>query len=58
MNRWSIVCRTRLAAQGYRFDALVDTIITSPQFLNKRTPTSGPEQELHSSLQLPSKKGE
>ena len=26
----------RLAADGYRFDDLVDTIVTSPQFLNKR----------------------
>ena len=27
---------TRLAANGYRFTPLVDTIVTSPQFLNKR----------------------
>jgi hypothetical protein len=27
---------TRLAANGYRFDSLVDTIVTSPQFLNRR----------------------
>ena len=26
---------TRLAEQNYRFDALVETIVTSPQFLNK-----------------------
>jgi hypothetical protein len=26
----------RLAAQQYRFDSLVETIVTSPQFLNKR----------------------
>ena len=26
----------RLAANGYRFDSLVETIVTSPQFLNKR----------------------
>ncbi len=28
--------RTRLEANGYRFANLVDTIVTSPQFLNKR----------------------
>ena len=28
----------RLAANGYRFSALVETIVTSPQFLKKRTP--------------------
>jgi hypothetical protein len=27
----------KLAANGYRFSALVDTIVTSPQFLKKRT---------------------
>ena len=27
-----------LAANGYRFDSLVETIVTSPQFLNKRNP--------------------
>ena len=30
--------QTRLAANGYRFDELVDAIVTSPQFLNKRNP--------------------
>jgi hypothetical protein len=28
----------KLAANGYRFGSLVDTIVTSPQFLKKRTP--------------------
>ena len=28
--------RQRLAADGYRFDSLVESIVTSPQFLNKR----------------------
>ena len=28
--------RARLAADGYRFHALVESIVTSPQFLNKR----------------------
>jgi hypothetical protein len=44
--------RTALAANGYRFDSLVETIVTSPQFLNRRIPASReqkPEQkaELH-----------
>jgi len=29
---------TRLAANGYQFSSLVETIVTSPQFLNKRNP--------------------
>jgi hypothetical protein len=28
--------QTNLAAQGYRFDSLVETIVMSPQFRNKR----------------------
>jgi hypothetical protein len=31
---------TRLRADEYRFDSLVETILTSPQFLNKRSPDS------------------
>jgi hypothetical protein len=27
----------RLASNGYRISALVETIVTSPQFLNRRT---------------------
>jgi hypothetical protein len=30
--------QARLAANGYRFGTLVETIVTSPQFLNKRNP--------------------
>jgi hypothetical protein len=30
--------RADLAAHGYRFSSLVETIVTSPQFLNKRVP--------------------
>jgi hypothetical protein len=30
----------RMAANGYRFDSLVATIVSSPQFLNTRTPLS------------------
>jgi hypothetical protein len=28
--------RTKLAANDYRFGTLIDTIVTSPQFLTKR----------------------
>jgi hypothetical protein len=30
--------KTQLVANGYRYNSLVETIVTSPQFLNKRTP--------------------
>ncbi len=30
--------KTKLQAEDYRFDALVETIVTSPQFLNTRVP--------------------
>jgi len=30
--------KTGLAADGYRFRALVEAIVVSPQFLNKRAP--------------------
>ena len=30
--------QSKLAANGYRFSSLVETIFTSPQFLNERTP--------------------
>lgn len=33
--------RDKLAANGYRFDGLVETIVSSPQFLNKRAPAPG-----------------
>jgi hypothetical protein len=32
--------RTQLAANGNRFRSLVETVVTSPQFLNKRRPAS------------------
>jgi hypothetical protein len=31
--------RTKLAAGGYRISTLIETIVTSPQFLNKRSPS-------------------
>ena len=30
--------RTKLAESGYRMSSLIETIVTSPQFLNRRTP--------------------
>lgn len=38
---------SQLAAKQYRFDSLVETIVTSPQFLNKRIPIEA-EPELQS----------
>ncbi|HEV3200313.1 MAG TPA: DUF1592 domain-containing protein, partial [Bryobacteraceae bacterium] len=35
----------RLAANGYRFDSLVETIVTSPQFLNRRILNSRVKQD-------------
>jgi hypothetical protein len=32
--------KTRLTASGYRFNTLLEAIVTSPQFLNKRSPDS------------------
>ncbi len=37
----------QLAANGYKFHALIETIVTSPQFLNRRVPAA-PELELQS----------
>ena len=45
MNPPSSACRAKLAANGYRFTPLVETIVTSPQFLNKRSPDSRMEQK-------------
>jgi hypothetical protein len=39
---------TRLAAKEYRFNSLVETIVTSPQFLNKRVPDLRETSELQS----------
>ncbi|HWE97691.1 MAG TPA: DUF1585 domain-containing protein, partial [Tepidisphaeraceae bacterium] len=33
------VMRDKLSADGYRFDNLIEVIVTSPQFLNKRANT-------------------
>jgi hypothetical protein len=41
--------QTNLAAQGYGFDSLIETIVLSPQFRNKRIPTSHkPETQIAS----------
>lgn len=36
----------RLSATGYHFDSIVETIVTSPQFLNKRSPESPQKSNL------------
>ena len=36
----------KLVADGYRFDSLVETIVTSPQFRNVRNPDSREKPEL------------
>jgi hypothetical protein len=43
--------QAQLAANGYRFDSLVETIVTSPQFLNKRIPVA-PAPELLQSMKV------
>jgi hypothetical protein len=37
-----------MAANGYKIDTLVETIVTSPQFLNKK----GPESTQQSTLKV------
>jgi hypothetical protein len=44
--------QTKVAAAGYRFNSLVETIVTSPQFLTKRT------QDPQAKLYTQEKKGE
>jgi hypothetical protein len=44
--------KTRLAAKDYRFSSLVETIVTSPQFLNKRI------SDLREKPELQAKKGD
>jgi hypothetical protein len=41
--------KTRLLAKEYRFDSLVETIVTSPQFLNTRIPDSRETPDLRPS---------
>ena len=41
--------KTRLLAQDYRFDSLVETIVTSPQFLNTRVSDPRETPDLRSS---------
>ena len=36
--------RTKLSGSGYRFSALVESIVTSPQFLNRRNPDSNQQK--------------
>ena len=39
--------KTRMSATGYRFGSLVETIVTSRQFLNRRRPESTQLQSAH-----------
>jgi hypothetical protein len=39
--------RAALTADRYRFDSLIETIVTSPQFLNRRIPPREQKAELH-----------
>jgi len=32
--------RTKLAGSGYKMSALIETVVSSPQFLNRRSPES------------------
>src|SRR5258706_15158425 len=51
---------TGLPADEYRFNWLVETIVTSPQFLNKRNPDSrpAPNRSSNNSRETPNKKGD
>jgi hypothetical protein len=39
--------QTKLAADGYRFDSLVESVVTSPQFLNRRISDSSQKLASH-----------
>ena len=57
MKRWSIPWRPILPAQGYRFDSMVETIVMSPQFRNKRiTSTSDSDSIQKGELACPAKR--
>ena len=43
--------RAKLAESGYRMSALIETIVTSPQFLNRRDPDSNQPSNHSSNLQ-------
>jgi len=43
--------RAKLAGSGYRMSALIETIVTSPQFLNRRNPDSSQPSNQRSNLQ-------
>jgi len=43
--------RTKLAESGYRISSLIETIVTSPQFLNRRNPDSSQPSNQRSNLQ-------
>ena len=43
--------RTKLAASGYKMSALIETIVTSPQFLNRRSPEFSQQKKTEASQQ-------
>jgi hypothetical protein len=51
---------TRMAANGYKIDTLVEAIATSPQFLNKRWPDARLQSSMNgnNAVAATSKKGE
>ena len=51
---------TRMAANGYKIDTMVETIVTSPQFLNKKGPETTQQSTLKVTPQPPAvvRKGE
>lgn len=45
--------QTKLTASGYKMSALIETIVTSPQFLNRRTPEFSQQRD----VEAPQQKG-
>ena len=43
--------QTKLRASGYKMSALIETIVTSPQFLNRRTPEFSQQRDAGASQQ-------
>ncbi|MEO6726448.1 MAG: DUF1592 domain-containing protein [Blastocatellia bacterium] len=43
--------QSKLMASGYKMSALIETIVTSPQFLNRRSPDFSRQKDINTSLQ-------
>ena len=50
--------KTQLTADDYRMNSLVETIVTSPQFLNKRAPEPRVQSAAQEKPRTQEKKGE